>query len=229
MSALEQLLLTAPDNLRRFLEDTKKTASQHGVEFVFSGEAKVPYATSELLVSGYFVDRPQIQLAVATGKPQEDWLAILLHESCHMDQWIEQAPAWTQVFVEEREAVDWIDEWVGGRNDLPLPLGELIDRSRNVELDCERRTVEKILRYGLPIDTKVYTQKANSYVFFYNHLVKTRAWYPGDDAPYDNPSVWSAAPDFFPETPQTPVALSLAFDRAYPSAPVFAQTKAPGP
>lgn len=205
-----------------FVADTRSRAENAGVSFVFSDRPQIPYPTSsDMAVSGYFIDRPRIELGVATGKPISDWLPILVHESSHMDQWLEQDRSWSEAFCEGRETVDFIDDWINGREDLPMSIEELVRRSRDVELDCERRSVAKIQAFSLPIDIADYIRRANAYVFFYDHILKTRAWYPAGNAPYEREDVYSCAPDRFPEAGGAPAELVRAYTRAYgPSFPV---------
>ncbi len=216
MNALDHLSLTAPSNVGAFLVRVQQTAIRHGVSLVISDQPYVPYPGSSMDVSGYFIDRPRRELAVGTGKPVEEWLPTFVHESCHMDQWAEDAPVWNRVMVEGREAVDWLDEWVNGREDLPCSLQELADRVRAVELDCERRVVSRILEYGLPIDVSEYAQKGNAYCYYYDHLILRRGWYEPGQAPYERADVWSVAPTTIDPQAAMPEGLSQAFHRAYP-------------
>lgn len=139
---------------------------------------------------------------MATGKPISDWLLILVHESSHMDQWLEQDRSWSEAFCEGRKTVDFIDDWINGREGLPMSIEELVRRSRDVELDCERRSVAKIQAFSLPIDIA-------------DHILKTRAWYPAGNAPYEREDVYSCAPDRFPEAGGAPAELVRAYTRAY--------------
>lgn len=222
MTPIEHIPLPAdaPQSVRRFVADLMAKAAKHGVPVSLSDSPQVPYSDGVLLVSGFFVDRPQARLAVAIGKPYEEWLPILVHEACHMDQWIEKSPAWLNVFVEGREAVDWIDEWVDRKIELsPERLADCVERARTVELDCEKRAVAAILAYDLPIDVPAYIQKANAYVLFYNHLAKVRRWSDPGNAPYENPDVWECAPKSLPVTGRVvPPELAAAYDKHYPSA-----------
>lgn len=206
------------DATQHYIEHVTTTAARHGVNIRLTPQSRIPYGTCEnLLVSGYFIDRPIRELAVGTDKPLKDWLGIFVHEACHMDQWIEQAAVWTDIIVQNREAVDWIDDWCNGSNDLPLPIEQLVDRARNVEWDCERRAHAAIVKYNLPIDPNEYAQKANAYVYFYNQLLCTRAWNGPHNSPYEIERVWRHAPDHFLDTSgQTPVCLQQAFDQEYP-------------
>lgn len=203
---------------QNYIEKVKQKAARHSVDIRLISQSRIPYGTCEnLLVSGYFIDRPIRELAVGTEKPLPDWLGIFVHESCHMDQWIEQTSVWKEIIVDGREAVDWIDDWCNGKDDLPLPIEQLIARARNIEWDCERRAHAAIVEHNLPIDPHQYAQKANAYVYFYNHLLKTRAWNGPNNSPYEIERVWTHAPNHFNDTSgQTPQWLQRAFDQEYP-------------
>lgn len=187
-------------SVERFRAHVEETAKKNGVSFILSQDSHIPYPTTKDLVNGYMVEFPEKQLAVATGKPIELWLPILAHESSHMDQCLEKDLSWTESYIPGTiiETVDIIELWIEGKVELnPSQLNEYIRRSRNVELDCERRTVEKIKTFNLPIDIAEYTQKANSYIFFYTAMKDTKAWYLPGREPYNTKEVWSLCPSTF--------------------------------
>jgi hypothetical protein len=68
-----------------------------------------------------------------------------------------------------------------------------------VEVDCEKRTVEKIKKYGLDsiINIDEYIQKSNAYVLFYLWMRKNRKWYTIGKEPYNIPDVVSVMPKTF--------------------------------
>jgi hypothetical protein len=70
-------------------------------------------------------------------------------------------------------------------------------KTRDMELDNEKRSVKLIKKWDLPIDTKTYTRKANAYVQFYNYLYYTRRWCHPDNSPARNPKVWKKMPASF--------------------------------
>ena len=198
-----------------FVADVQTRAAANGVAIVLGGEAKLPYILApDMLVSGYFVDRPRVELAVAMGKPLAEWLSILVHESCHMDQFIEKSPAWAEAFCEGRETLDWVNDWTDGKDDLPLPIAELLRRSGAVELDCEKRTLARMVEFDLPIDRARYARGANAYVFFYEYLLQTRKWYPGARPPYEVAGIVAAASPTL-GSGLTP-ALIAAYQKYYP-------------
>ena len=136
-------------------------------------------------------DKPE--MAIATGVPFEKWILTLLHESCHLDQEFDKS------IKEKRE---WWDkccinffEWIGGRKQMnQAQLDEAIRGTIDLELDCEKRTVAKIKKFNLGIDTKDYTQKANTYFFGYPIASELRKW---TNWVYQQESIWSLAPEKF--------------------------------
>lgn len=148
-------------------------------------------------VSGLY-DSHNLELTVAINKPYIDWLPILVHESCHMDQHLENCKVWQECTIKDHDACNILDMWLSGVVDLnATQLEDTINRVLNMELDCERRSVEKIKKYKLPIDTTEYTQKANAYVYFYRAMMKTRKWTTKERSPYSAEHVWSQMPKKF--------------------------------
>lgn len=183
--------------IQKLVEDTKKKAIDNNVHIVLENNKTVPYAIGDFPVSGYFIDYGKPTLAVATGKPLKEWVMVLAHEGSHMEQWIEKSPYWTNSFIDGREAVEFIDEWCGGKEMSDEELDNICKRAREVEWDCEKRTIEKAKKYNLPVDIKEEIQKANSYILFYTFIKETRKWNKPGQAPYQIKEVWSSMPDTF--------------------------------
>lgn len=135
--------------------------------------------------SGYFTDGDQPMLAVACGRPSEQWLGTLLHEYSHLTQWAENAPVWR----EDRSAA-WAD-WLNGKRVKDIKAR--IAKSRELEADCERRTVRLARELQAPIDLEQYIRGANSYIHFYNVMAETRKWYATGRGPYDAVDVLALA------------------------------------
>lgn len=163
--------------------------------------------------NGIFADTPIPQLLVAGNKPQEQWLATLAHEICHLLQWVEQSPVWLNTKNQNIDKMDMLSLWLDHHVELnDTQLTNYITSIRDVELDCEKRAVSLIIEFDLPIDTKQYIQKANAYVLFYNHLMETRQWYTIGNEPYNNPDIWTHMPpvwlaSYSPEFCQSEMAL----------------------
>lgn len=182
--------ISSDPHVHAFADMVKQGCREHGVEVHLGKGKRVRYKS--LLCNGYFdsMNTPLPRLAVAVGKPVSEWLPILGHEYCHLEQWAEGAPAW--VDQEEIYALDLLTEWFEGREFAYDQIASLVTVSREVERDCEARMLQKILTFSLPIDPEEYAQKANSYVFFYTAMQQLRKWYVR--APYEVPEVWKLMP-----------------------------------
>jgi hypothetical protein len=174
-----------------FIEQEKTKGEAAGVIFDLAKAQRVSYGNIQC--NGFFESHYQHEgkivpyLATATGKPLDSWLPIFTHESSHMDQWLENSSFW---LTSEDFLV--LDNWLEGK-DYPLEeITSFIHKVILVEADCELRTMEKIKKYSLPIDLAVYAQRANSYLHYYQWLLKSRAWYK--TAPYEIKEIVSLMP-----------------------------------
>lgn len=184
------------DVYEEFLKSVIEECKQNNVECVFSDERKIAIPGYEdILVSGFFDDLPRPILGCAMGKPTEDWVQILVHESCHMNQWMEQSEFWKRIRSGDIYADKVMDEWLSGREFDISQVEKVFYDILALELDCEKRSVDKIKNKNLPIDTIKYTKGANAYLFYYPILLKTRKW--SDVAPYEVSEIIEMMPDKF--------------------------------
>jgi len=179
-----------------FLEIVKKECDAAGVKYLFPETNKVDYpGVGNIQASGYFDDKIGPTLACAIGKPEKDWYEILIHESCHMDQWKEKDPLWLAQYSKGIDCDKGMDEWLSGKDFHPDEYTYCIQTMQSLEIDCEKRAVRKILDLGLGIDTVRYIKRANAYLFFYDIILETRKW--SDVAPYDVEEIINAMPGYF--------------------------------
>jgi len=165
--------------LQAFFVGVESRARKHGVECVFRQASQLPYPNTSTLVDGYFVDTPRRTFAVAMGKPLEQWLPVYVHESSHMDQYLEGSAAWKERCISGTmiESLDVIHLWIDRKIELTAEqLADYVRRARNVEWDCERRSADKIAQFALPIDHRDYIRRANSYLYFYTATKELRFW-----------------------------------------------------
>ena len=137
------------------------------------------------------------KLWLGGGNGPMDYLSVLVHESCHMDQFLEDSDIWSGSYVEE--SVDPMSLLFLARNNIiNLTKQQALDISMKtamLELDCEKRSVEKIKKYSIPIDLDEYRRTANSYVFFYLVLAEKKEWW--NLAPYYIPEIVNICPTEF--------------------------------
>lgn len=174
------------ENIQKFIRSLKREAKKLKVTLQLTDGKFALLPGSNFECSGFFQIDPDI-LATATGNPINNWLPTLVHESCHMDQWSEKSEVWGR-YTEGNTSI--IDEWLNGKNISQSKVFKALDICRELELDCEQRAVQKIIKYNLPIDIKEYIQKANCYVFFYNYLKISRKWSLSKNSPYSNPNIY---------------------------------------
>lgn len=195
------------DKLLDILADVSSTCVQHGISFHLHNSKNVVYDGDGTECSGFFNGAEDDKtLEVAFGKPTKDWLPVLLHESCHMDQYIENAKAWQDITMPDgTESTDVLFQWAAGTDadkriiESMVDLDDLISRALHVELDCEKRTLDKIISYDLTdfINPVEYVKKANSYIYFYLYIKEYGTFYDPNNKPYENSFVWSVAPEHF--------------------------------
>ena len=151
-----------------------------GVAVILSPDDHV--MADNLRCSGYFDGDSDVKLlACATGQPTDRWVGVLCHEYSHLTQWAEDAPVWAS----DKDA-QWSD-WIAGKR-VPNVKAQLV-AARELEADCERRTIRLMRELGAPVDLDRYTRAANGYIHFYNTIPITRKWYAKGKAPYESPEV----------------------------------------
>jgi hypothetical protein len=174
------------NNVKQLLADIAEKCSKHGINF------RLEYATcvdaQNLPCSGYFDEE---SLVVATKKKdQNEWISTLLHEACHLDQFLKGPSVWTP----DDQALHIVEAWIDGKKMTKQKRNKGFKNALALELDCEKRTIQKIKKYKLDIDIKDYIKKANSYLFAYTHALHERHWYK---QPYENKKIYSKMPDKF--------------------------------
>lgn len=199
-----------PKNVTNFLRRELKKCKDNGVRIHMPSSTNLFDLSGNC--SGYFDENP-LTLAVAVKGSYKKWLPVFVHESCHMDQWLEQDPVWTKR-VSRYKALNLFDKWLSGKIKLDKYIKkDLIDCILNIELDCEKRTVEKIIRNKLPIKLETYIRKSNAYVWSYRILQKTRSW--DHCTVYDHPLVLKTMPtEFIEDYSRLPVEIREVFDLA---------------
>lgn len=193
---IEISLETLPDKARDFISNTVTKANENGIRVRMLNVRKVPYTDDPDNVgycNGYFCDDSK-ELTVSCDQEFKKWFKVFVHESSHMDQYLEDDPCWCATICGV-EAYDIMELWLQHRIELSdEQLDEVIYPCMYIELDCERRALQKIISLDLPLDPQQYAQGANAYVYFYWLMKYTRVWYNVNEEPYNIESVVSNMP-----------------------------------
>ncbi len=174
-------------NIDKFIRDLQRRCKKYDITFLMSGLDYVKWGDSK---SNGFFNPESKEMAISIGKPVEKWLNTLVHESCHFDQWVQNCKAWRDMMNIKPDACTQLFNWVGNERKLSKEKAiEMASIMRDLELDNERRTIEKIKKYKLPINTKEYARGAGAYVMFYNYIGKHKKWYKIGKEPYNNKKI----------------------------------------
>jgi hypothetical protein len=153
---------------------------------------------------GYFCGDTKT-LAVATGRMEDTWLGVLLHEYSHLTQWTEDAPVW-------REAKDDMWDWLDGKR-VRNPR-ESVRTTQAVEADCERRTLRLIREMDAPVNLQRYTRAANAYIHFHNVIADKRKWFRAGVVMGEVESLLAVAnPEFDKDFRKTPPKLRAELEK----------------
>ena len=153
---------------QQFLADTIHKAAENNISF------KLINQRSHKGCGGFF---DQKNLVCCIKSPRRLWLGTLCHEACHMDQFLENEPTYLSNYKNHASPAKQM------RATLAM------------ELDCEERSINKIIRYGLPIYLEEYYQMGNCYLASHYYFHKFKCFYHPKHSPYRNPELLAMFPD----------------------------------
>ncbi|MFA5312879.1 MAG: hypothetical protein WC375_06095 [Methanomassiliicoccales archaeon] len=173
----------------KFVSKVKDELQARGIELYLSNHCSVNFNEDHTRVSGYW-DEEAKKMTVAVGMSERNWVGSLVHEYAHFCQYVEKCPVWRHA---NRYNSLWA--WLIGNKDLQTDaLMKEIKAVRNMELDCERRTVKLIKKYHLPVPIEWYIRGASAYIYYYNFLPECRKWFSPKMAPCNIVAVMNAMP-----------------------------------
>jgi hypothetical protein len=170
----------------KFLAHVKAECKRLKVKFRFS-KHKTVHSGDHIMCGGFF-DSNKKMLAVARGgRTQAQWLALLVHEFNHLKQWTEKSRFWNS-------KSDLFLEWLEGKHSKwnAKQISKFYAAARDVEWDCERRSIKMIKELGLPLNLNDYISQANTYVGSYAVMLKKRKWMIKSS--YRNPNIVKLMP-----------------------------------
>jgi hypothetical protein len=171
------------ENVQTFIKDLKKKCKLHGVK-LFLYDAK--YIEDQgVRLGGYFDDYKKEIHCAFPSKIQAKYVEVLVHESCHMDQWIQDTKYWK--IERKNNSLFQIWQLLDGKKVNGLNFH--IRNVQNMEAECERMSIEKIKEFDLGLNIPNYIQRANTYLLFYSLLKTTKKW--SDYSPYRHKCIWS--------------------------------------
>lgn len=175
------------NNVLRFIEDLETKCKEYGVKLVLYDMKFIESDGDKF--GGWFDDDNKELHCAFPDKIQTKYVELLVHESCHMDQWIENTKYWTI----ERRNNSLTEVWKILKGEKVNKLKYHLRNVQMMEAECEKMSIQKIKDYDLGINIERYAMKANSYLLFYSVLVETKKW--TDYPPYKFKDIWRGLPD----------------------------------
>jgi hypothetical protein len=159
------------NNERVFLGDLISNCYENGINVIIKNQKTINKC------SGYF-DGLTLGIALKCFKgSHSSVMGTIVHESCHVDQYLENISIWNDpVFNSGDMWALYLKNKIGKTKKLKRYFKTLLD----IELDCERRAVQKIIKYNLPIDISNYIKLGNIYLYAYRRFYDDKlplGWY----------------------------------------------------
>ena len=174
--------------VKKFIKDLKKTCKEASIKLILK-DAKFLLWNEDEKCGGYFAyDLGELHCAFPK-KIELKYVEVLIHESCHLDQWLMQTPKWVANI--KSKSSDIFFNSLEDNTKCPKEAFHV----RNIQLmeaECEKMSVQKIKDLKLNINLEKYIKKANAYLLFYTLLKETRIW--SDYSPYKFKEIWDKMP-----------------------------------
>jgi len=176
-----------------FVKHVKQQCKRYGCKFSLTYKSNVICDDDDESCFGYFRDEP-LELVVATRCLYTEFLSTLVHEYSHFEQWTEGSKFFSGGRVNFDYSWTIVQRWMDGEKFTNQTVKKAMDVVRACELDCERRSVENIKKYKIPVNVKNYCKRASSYIYFYNFVKKYKIWDTKHN-PADFPVIIKEMPD----------------------------------
>ena len=174
------------DNVSKFIRKLKKDCKSNNIGLFLYNQK---YIVDEGDKFGGWFDPVKKELHCSFPSPmQRKYVELLVHESCHMDQFLNKSPKWTIEQNFNSLTIFW--EWLQGKE--ATHISSHLKNVQLMEAECEQLAVQKIIDLDLSLNIEQYIQKANSYLLFYSVLKETKKWC--DYPPYKFKEIWQQMP-----------------------------------
>lgn len=161
--------------LNALINDVIQKCAYHGFQITFK-----PNTHRNVGADGGWICDKNREINIYTGdKSYMGWIEVLLHESCHLDQYLDQSKLWFDPLLLKYSIYDYKKCPVKNRFDLFVKTTQL-------EIDCDIRALNKIKRYQLNrvIPIREYINSANIYHASHYYFYKLKCFYDGVHSPF---------------------------------------------
>lgn len=173
-------------NVLNFLNQLKKDCKSNGIG-LFLYNQKFVMDNGDKFGGWFDPDKKELHCAFP-NKLQKKYVELLIHESCHMDQFLGKYPKWTIEQDFNSLGIFW--EWL--KDGKATHISGHLKNIQLMEAECEQLAIQKIIDLDLGLNIEQYIQKANAYLLFYTVLKETKKWC--DYPPYKFKEIWQQMP-----------------------------------
>ena len=166
--------LTPSEKTNLFVKHAKKICRRHGVSLRFLNK-KYASTDGRDKVQGYFFEGDEDEkanIAIAKDNPRTDWLGCLCHELGHMFQWLEGDLTYVALDFSGADANGIFDDDEESEENRHKAMMLVLAN----ELDAERRAVDLIIKWDLPINIERYTKQSNAILYYHHIALETGKW-----------------------------------------------------
>lgn len=182
-------------NQKKFYNFELEKAKSHGITVDLVNSYVIP----KMKCSGYFDEET---LAVAIKRNPNNWFQVFIHETCHMDQFLEKSSVWNRKIKKKYCPLELYEMYIDGVIETTDEIAfEIQKYCVEVEWDCEKRSVKKIRKNDLGINIEKYTQEANLYLYLYPFCFLKRKWHSYTKIRRNNPDIIDSMPRQFLKKP----------------------------
>jgi hypothetical protein len=128
--------------------------------------------TSDSYTEGWF-DESKKEIIVAALQHTEDFILTLTHEFFHLYHWLDNKQDYKQI----NKLINKMNNYINGRIKRSKTTNIAIDKTQDLELYCEKQTIQLIKDFKIPYNIYTCVKKANSYLYSYSVLKETGKWY----------------------------------------------------
>lgn len=174
-------------NVETFIKSLEKTCKSQNVKLVLYDMKYILDEAGDKFGGWFDPNLKELHCAFPENI-QSKYVELLVHESCHLDQWAKQTPAWVREQGNRSLEIFW--DWTKGKKGNKIAWH--VRNVQKMEAECERMSVQKIIDLDLGLNIERYIKRANAYLLFYTIFKETKKWC--DYPPYKFKEIWTQLP-----------------------------------
>jgi len=161
---------------KKLLVDTITLCINHNIQINFKAKKSV-------LVNGYScvgaithgkAKSTTFNFALKCSDKYEEFWGAFLHESCHIDQNLDNSKYYSNDIINAEYMQYVLDLYLSGIVPKSKKIRAYIKAFLAMELDCEKRAIKKIRKNNLNIDLVNYVKEANVHLYWYSWMYHSR-------------------------------------------------------